>query len=95
MEQENIPEDIQVKIDFDDLRLSEAVRRLQPLVFNDGNGFRCLLGPDEQEGIVGNGETAEAALEDWEANMRKRIIYPRSNDQVISFVVEKLNSPPK
>lgn len=95
MKQMNVPEKIKVAIDFDDRSLTEAVRTLQPLVFKDGKTYCCVLGPNRLTGIFGCGPSIEAALEEWEASMRKRIIYPQANDAVVTFVQDKLNASKK
>lgn len=95
MKQMDVPEKIKVKIDFDDRSLTEAVRTLQPLVFKDGKTFCCVLGPNRLRGIFGCGNTVNIALEEWESNMRKRIIYPQPNDPVVTFVQDKLNESKK
>ena len=91
----NVPEETKVTIDFDDKEQSEAVRTLQPLVFKEDGRFCCVLGPDKQDGVVGYGETVQAALEEWESELRKRIIYPKKNDEVAAFIIDKLNASPK
>lgn len=95
MEQMNVPEKIKIDVNFDDKTLSEAVRTLQPLIFKDGKTYCCVLGPNRLTGIFGCGPTINTALEEWEANMRKRIIYPQINDAVVTFVQDKLNASKK
>jgi hypothetical protein len=92
MQQMTVPEEVTVKINPDDKSLPEAVRTLQPLVFKDRDAFCCVLGPNTEEGVFGCGDSAKAALEDWEANMRKRIIYHKKDDEVAGFIIDKLNA---
>lgn len=92
MKQMNVPEKIKIPVDFDDKSLSEAVRTLQPLVFKDGKTFCCVLGPNRMRGIFGCGPSLNVALDEWESNMRKRIIYPQVDDYVVRFVQDKLNT---
>ena len=91
----NVPEEIKVNIDFEDQNLPEAVRTLRPILFKDGDSFCCLLGPDPQEGVFGCGSTKEAALIDWEANMRKRIAYHKAGDEVAQFIEDNRNASKK
>src|SRR5688572_17293206 len=92
MKQMDVPEEIKVKIDCADKNVSQAVRTLRPTLFTEGDSFCCLLGPDRQEGVYGCGSTREEALTEWEANMRKRIIYHKPGDEVAQFIVDSLNA---
>jgi len=92
MQQMNVPEDCKVSINFDDESLHPAVKTLQPLLFTDGNGFCCLLGPDFTAGVMGCGATADAAVKNWEANLHKRISNPGKEDVVATFILDKLNA---
>lgn len=92
MQQMNVPDKMKVNVDYDDKALPHAARTLQPLVFTEGDAFYCVLGPDMQKGVLGSGQTAKDALIDWEANVRRRIIYHNENDEVAEFIIDKLNA---
>lgn len=91
----NVPDEMKVNINYEDDKLPEAIRTLRPVVYRDGDSFCCLLGPDPQEGIFGCGPTREEALIDWEANMRKRIIYHSPGDKMAQFIEDNLNASDK
>src|SRR5688572_2097420 len=95
MKQMDVPQEMKVSINYEDKNLPPAVRTLRPVVFKEGDSFCCLLGPDPQEGVVGCGNTKEEALTDWEANMRKRIIYHRPGDELAQYIEDSLNSSGK
>jgi hypothetical protein len=95
MKQMEVPAEMKVKINYEDENLPRAVKTLKPVVFEDGDSFCCLLGPDPQEGVFGCGATKEEALTDWETNMRKRIIYHAPDDEVAQFIEDKLNTSVK
>jgi len=58
--------EMRVEINYSYKYLPSSVRNLHPLLFHNGNSYRCTLGPDQQTGIVGFGETPEAALYTWD-----------------------------
>src|SRR5688572_10252201 len=95
MKQMYVPADIKVEIDYADKNVSQAVRTLRPTLFTEGDSFCCLWGPDRQEGVYGCGATRGEALTEWEANMRKRIIYHKPGDDVAQFIVDSLNASAK
>jgi hypothetical protein len=95
MQQMNVPDEMKVPINFDDKDLPEAVRTLRPLMYKDGDSFCCLLGPDQHQGVSGRGSTRQEALTDWEANMRKRIIYHKPGDELARFIEDTLNASKK
>jgi hypothetical protein len=92
MQQMNVPEEKKIELDFDDKSLPEAIRTLQPLLFREENSYCCILGPSMKEAVVGRGNTVLAALDEWESNMRKRIIYHRKDDEIAQFIMDKLNA---
>jgi hypothetical protein len=79
-----------VVVDFDDATLPENVRKLRPLVWHDKASYCVLLGPNEQEGISGRGETVHAALEDWNWNVQERMLRPGATDEVALYIRETL-----
>jgi hypothetical protein len=95
MKQMDVPAEMKIEMNYEDADLPEAVKTLKPLVFKDGDSFCCLLGPDPQEGVFGCGPTQQEALNDWEANMRKRIIYHKAGDEVAQFIEDNLNASAK
>ncbi|MCW3109949.1 MAG: hypothetical protein JWQ09_4455 [Segetibacter sp.] len=73
MEQLNVPEEMKVAIDYENEELPETVKTLRPLVFKEGDGFCCLLGPDPQAGVFGCGQTPREALDDWDKHLHEKV----------------------
>ncbi|PST82725.1 hypothetical protein C7T94_08705 [Pedobacter yulinensis] len=90
MKQMNVPEDMKVTVDFQAAGISGKVRELQPLVFKDQDGYRCLLGPDLETGVVGSGETVDAAIADWTRNLDERLASGDRNDELGLYITEML-----
>jgi len=86
MEQMNIPEAMQVKIDYEEGTLSRAVQELRPVVWKEESDFCCLIGPDPQEGVFGCGTTVDAALSDWEQHLNQRLNEATPEDAVAQYV---------
>jgi len=92
MEQINIPQSCQVLLDFEAENISSVVRELRPTIFMEDGGYRCVLGPNLQQGIVGNGETPAAALAEWERQLKARIETLSDDDEVAYYAAELLNA---
>ncbi|MEQ7801905.1 hypothetical protein ABDJ41_19065 [Pedobacter sp. ASV1-7] len=54
---ENDSIDSQGQIDVDYGQYAEAVEKLKPKVYQQGDRFCCLSGPDQETGIFGCGDT--------------------------------------
>lgn len=91
MKQMDIPQQMQVPVDFESQDLSRRIKELRPVVWREGTDFCCLLGPDPQEGIFGCGNTAEAAMNDWETHLRERIENASISDEVAQYAIDTLN----
>ncbi|GAB3428055.1 hypothetical protein [Niabella aquatica] len=90
MKQMDIPLPLQIDIDFEEEGLSKAVKDLRPVLWHDGQGYCCLLGPDPQQGILGYGTTRKEAISDWEAAVRARVKTAGAADEVGQYVIETL-----
>jgi hypothetical protein len=90
MEQMKITPD--ALIDYSQFSIPKAVKALKPVLFQEGEGFCCLLGPDPQAGIFGCGETPEAAIADWNRHLSDRMSQPLGDDPVAQYVEEVLNA---
>lgn len=95
MQQMNIPDDIRVEIDLTSESMPRTIRTLVPAVYKDGDTYCCLLGPSPDEGVFGSGSTPEAALSDWEDQLRKRIINADENDEVATYAKDALGTHKK
>ncbi len=90
MEHFDVPDEMKVPLDYSDKLLSPAVRTFKPILFQDGEWFGCVLGPNPQHGIFGFGDTPAEAFNDWEKNLKERIRHPRKNDEVVKYIFEVL-----
>jgi hypothetical protein len=86
MEQMNVEESMKVAIDFSEENLPKSAKKLQPLVFQEGDSYCCLLGPDPQAGVFGCGNTPIAAIQDWDSHLSRRLAHTSENDEVIQYV---------
>lgn len=91
MKQLNVPDDLKVEIDFTDDHVPESAKTFQPVLFKDGNQFGCVLGPDQEDGVYGRGETPLAALKDWDKNLQQRMKVNDKNDEVSLYIHRVLN----
>lgn len=66
MKQLDVPSEMKINMDFADNKVPESARTFQPVLFKDGDSYCCVLGPNQQEGVYGCGETPIAALKDWD-----------------------------
>jgi len=88
MDQFEPPEEMKISVDYSDDKLPVAVRVLKPVVFQEGNAFCCLLGPDPQAGVFGCGGSPKEAIADWDLHLKERIKDPVQNDEVIEYIKE-------
>jgi hypothetical protein len=95
MIQASIPEEMQVKMDFETGNFSRTVRVLNPTVYKDGESFCCLLGPDPHQGIIGSGHTPAEAIKDWEKQVQERLAAPSENDEVAQYAKDSLAASKK
>lgn len=92
MIQMKISEDAIIPIDYDSNELSDFVKELRPVVFMEGDSFCCLLGPNQQEGIFGCGDSSDEAIEDWEKTLNKRLDKAEDDDEIANYVKDSLNA---
>jgi hypothetical protein len=92
MKQFSVPETMRVVIDFENGDFPEPAKKLRPVVIHHGQNFSCVLGPDLRTGIVGHGESAELAIEDWNKNLNERISLAGDDDKMAAYIVEVLGS---
>jgi len=90
MKQMNIPEEMQIRVDFQNSDLPRTVKELRPVLWHDGSAFCCLLGADPQVGIFGCGSTKEAAFFDWDKQLISRLRDARSDDELARYVLDTL-----
>jgi hypothetical protein len=86
MEQMNVEDSMKINIDFSEKVLPKSAKKLQPLVWKDGDSFCCLLGPDPEQGVYGCGDTALLAIDDWDTHLTSRLAEATEDDQVIQYV---------
>jgi hypothetical protein len=49
------------------------------------------LGPNMESGILGKGDSPEAAIEDWKAALKQRVQSAAEEDELANFVKDSLN----
>ena len=80
-----------VDIDFTAADVDRTLKTLQPVVFQEGEHFCCHLGPNMEQGILGTGDTPEAAIEAWKAALKQRVQTATEDDELATFVKDSLN----
>ena len=55
--------------DFPDI--INHIRKAKPVIYNDGDAYCCVSGPNAVEGIFGCGDSPADALKDWEKSYQK------------------------
>lgn len=88
MEQMKINPVDQVFIDYESETISQAVYIFRPVVYEDGNAYCCILGPDPEAGVFGSGTTPKDAMEDWENHVRELIAGPKKNSSTAQYIRE-------
>jgi hypothetical protein len=86
MEQMNVDESMKVQVDYTQEVLPKSAKKLQPLVWKEGDSFCCLLGSDPEAGVFGCGETPLLAIVDWDTHLTNRLAEPEENDEVVEYV---------
>lgn len=69
-EQQKPVEESDIKIDYS--QYDEAVQKLKPKVYREGDLFSCLSGPDPETGVYGSGDTPQAAIQSWRSALEER-----------------------
>ncbi|SIN65345.1 hypothetical protein [Chitinophaga niabensis] len=88
MEQMRINPVDQVFIDYESETISPYVYTFRPVVYEDGNAYCCILGPDREAGVFGSGTTPKDAMEDWEKHVQELIAGPKRNSSTAQFIID-------
>jgi hypothetical protein len=91
MEQMIFDQNLIVDIDFTAADVEKTLKTLQPVVFRDNERFCCHLGSDLENGILGCGDSPEAAITDWKEQLKLRIADASEEDELATFVKDSLN----
>jgi hypothetical protein len=75
-----------VRIDYSMADIPESVQETRPTLYQKGDQYHCVLGPDEARGIVGHGATLKEALIDFDHHFKIRLGKPDRNDPVSEFI---------
>ncbi|WP_276484158.1 hypothetical protein [Paraflavitalea pollutisoli] len=86
MQQLSVPEELLIKIDYDSVDLPAEVQEFRPTVYRNGEEYCCLLGPDPELGIFGNGMTVREAVNNWVQDFKERLASPLPDDEVVIFI---------
>lgn len=73
--------DPQGQIEVDYSQYDEAVEKLKPKVYQQGDGFCCLSGQDQETGIFGRGDTIDAAIQSWKSALEERFMRLHGEDE--------------
>lgn len=92
MDQMNIPENLQISIDYEDPKLPGTVAIFKPLLWKERESFCCIVGPNPQTGVFGCGETAQEALIDWDKHLQALIDNPRANNEISEYVTKTMDA---
>ncbi|MCF6404617.1 hypothetical protein L3C95_17100 [Chitinophaga filiformis] len=84
-----------VELNYESADLPKPVRDFKPQVYQDGDSFCCLLGPDPQAGIFGCGPSPTAAMEDWVGHFNDRIKHPSPDDPIATEICDYLTTNKK
>ncbi len=91
MTQMMIPNEMQVRIDYECNDLPDLIKQLRPVIWEEGSGYCCLLGPDCKKGVLGYGKSVIEAVTDWELQVKERMACYKSGDEVTGFIMKALN----
>lgn len=89
MEKLTIPEETKVLIQYSDVEVPILVKAIRPTLFHQGESYYAVFGQEQQTNIVGKGDSSEAALLDWEKNLKRLLNYPKKRylDLIRSIVI--------
>jgi hypothetical protein len=89
MEQMNTEGLTLVRIDYDSADTPESVKTTHPVLYQEGEQYCCLLGPDVARGIVGRGETPAKAMAEFDRQFQERLEHPIEGDPVSAFILQR------
>jgi hypothetical protein len=90
MEQMKVDPEALVPTDFENEALTRNLKIFRPAVFVEGNTYFCLLGPDKESGILGQGDSARAAMFDWDVRFNEFLTNHEADDPLAQYVLDTL-----
>ena len=78
-----------VRIDYNAPGTPESVKNTRPVLYVNGDGFCCLLGPDPAAGIYGCGKTEGQAMAEFDRLFQERFEKPVKGDPVSDFIQQR------
>jgi hypothetical protein len=89
MEKFVTPAETKVIVNYSDDERSVLVKAIRPTLFHQGESYYAVFGQDKQTSILGKGVSGEAALLDWEKNLKQLLTYPkrRYRDLIKSIII--------
>lgn len=78
-----------VRVDYNAADIPDSVKQTHPVVYEDVNGYSCLLGPDPSAGIFGQGKTPKEAMVDFDRQFQQRLENPVKGDPVSEFIQQR------
>lgn len=91
MKQMVIRDEAVVHVDYESSDLPATVRQFKPVIYEEGNAFCCILGPDRDKGIYSCGGSVKEAIHNWDASFHKRLSNYKEDDEVARFVLDTLS----
>ena len=95
MQQIVIHEELIVPLDYESEKVHGYVRQFKPTLYRDGDSFVCVLGPDAEQGIYGQGATEDEAIQNWETEFKERLKSKGDNDLVAQYIKDTLATSKK
>jgi len=77
MEKLAIPDETKVIVNYSDAEVPVLVKAVRPTLFHQGENYYAVFGQEQQTNIVGKGVSEEAALLNWEKNLKQLLTYPK------------------
>lgn len=90
MKQMTVNNEKKIDFDFSRFRLPTYVTLFKPLLFQEGNNYIAVLGPDLESGITGYGDSPEDALINWNDNLRSQIYNADLQNEIIDDIRNKI-----
>ena len=88
----HIDESVIVNLDYEAADLSAAMKEFKPVVFQDKEGYGCLLGESRETGIFGWGFTVDEAIAEWQKHFAERLQCPRATDELVQYILDTRNA---
>lgn len=86
MKQMSPPEESLIPIDYEASDTAPEVKQFRPILFQQDEVFHCVLGKDEETGIIGTGATEDEAIAQWLATFKDRVKNGNDQDELVVYI---------